>query len=144
MRSVDERERPSVISCPGSRRNGAPVEPWWTSRQRSVSCAGPLLVDDSDDPATPSSRDGGRGSVLCCSEWAASGEPNSVATSPAKEAVPEPMTDRVFPPLAAVSIAESGARDSSGAESGMQLASPACAGAFSREAAFLRREEGGG
>ena len=32
------------------------------------------------------------------------------------------MTDRVFPPLAAVSIAESGARDSSGAESGMQLA----------------------
>ena len=53
------------------------------------------------------------------------------------------MTDRVFPPLAAVSIAESGARDSSGAESGMQLASPACAGAFSREAAFPRREEEG-
>ena len=66
-----------------------------------------------------------------------------MATSPAKEAVPEPMTDRVFPPLAAVSIAESGTWDSSGAESGMPLASASRAGAIGAKPPFSRAKKEG-
>ena len=48
------------------------------------------------------------------------------------------MTDRVFPPLAAVSIAESGAWDSSGAESGIAAGGPQCAKAAFRAKAASR------